>query len=63
MQIKKHQQKIEMILDSKKIEYEKLDVAADETLKTRMRELSGNPTAIPPQLFNDDQYCGVRTLR
>ena len=51
-----------MILDSKKIEYKKLDVAADENLKKKMRELSGNPTALPPQLFNDDQYCGVRAL-
>ena len=50
-----------MILDAKKIPYEKLDVAADESLKARMRELSGNPKAIPPQLFNDDQYCGVRS--
>ena len=48
-----------MILDAKKIEYKKIDVAADETAKQRMRDLSGNSTAIPPQLFNDDQYCGV----
>ena len=50
-----------MILDSKKIEYKKIDVAADEDAKKRMRELSGNPKAIPPQLFNDGQYCGVGT--
>lgn len=48
-----------MILDSKKIPYEKLDVAASEEHKERMRQLSGNPKALPPQLFNDDQYCGV----
>ena len=50
-----------MILDSKKIEYQRIDVAADEDAKKRMRELSGNPTAIPPQLFNGGQYCGVGT--
>ncbi len=49
-----------MILDAKKIDYERLDVAADEDAKKRMRELSGNPSAIPPQLCNDDAYCGVR---
>lgn len=58
-QIKKNQQKIEMILDSKKIAYDKLDVAADEGLKKKMREISKNPTALPPQLCNGDQYCGV----
>lgn len=57
--MKKRQQKIEMILDGKKIAYEKLDVAASEEYKKKMRELSGNPTAIPPQLFNGDTYCGV----
>ncbi len=61
IQIKKGQQKIEMILDSKKIEYTKVDVAADEAAKAKMRDLSGNSAAIPPQLFNGDQYCGVCT--
>ncbi len=60
-QIKKNQQKIEMILDSKKIAFVKIDVAADEDAKKRMRELMENPSAIPPQLFNDDTYCGVRS--
>ena len=23
-----------------------------------MRELAGNPTLLPPQVFNDDIYCG-----
>ena len=59
LQIKKNQQKIEMILDSKKIEYEKCDVAASEDFKKQMREVSGDPKALPPQLANGDQYCGV----
>jgi hypothetical protein len=58
-QIKKQQQKIEMILDGKKIPYQKFDIAADETLKAKMRKIAGNPTALPPQLTNGDQYCGV----
>ncbi len=48
-----------MILESKGIKFQKIDVAADENAKIKMRELSGNPTAIPPQLFNGDTYCGV----
>ena len=58
-QIKKHQQKIEMILSSKGYDVEYIDVAASEEAKKKMRDLSGNPKALPPQIFNDDQYCGV----
>lgn len=28
-----------------------------------MRELMGNATAVPPQFFNGDVYCGVRVNR
>lgn len=48
-----------MILDSKKIEYEKLDIAADEDAKQKMRDGMGDPKGLPPQLFNGDDYCGV----
>ena len=61
-QIKKQQQKITMILDSKKIVYNKLDVAADESLKQQMRDKMGDPKGLPPQLFNGDTYCGVGLL-
>lgn len=58
LEIKKQQQRIEMILDSKKIPYTKVDIAADEEAKKRMREIAGNDRAIPPQLANGSQYCG-----
>ena len=58
-QIKKQQQKIDMTLTSKNIEFNKVDVAASEDAKKKMREIAGNPTALPPQLCNGDQYCGV----
>lgn len=48
-----------MILDGKKIPYKKLDISADEALKNKMRAIAGDPTAVPPQLCNGDQYCGV----
>ena len=48
-----------MTLDAKKIPYEKVDIAADEEAKKKMRDLIGDPKALPPQLFNDDTYCGV----
>ena len=49
-----------MVLDSKKIPYRKLDIAADELLKKKMRDIIGDPRALPPQLCNGNKYCGVR---
>ena len=48
-----------MILDAKKIAYDKVDISADESGKAKMREIAGNPKALPPQLCNVDSYCGV----
>ena len=48
-----------MILDSKKIAYTKIDISADESAKEEMRKLAKDPKALPPQLANGDQYCGV----
>lgn len=48
-----------MILDSKKIEYVKIDIAADEAAKVEMRRIAGDPKALPPQLSNGGEYCGV----
>lgn len=62
-QVKKQQQKMTMILDAKKIKYEAVDVAASEEAKMKMREISGNPKALPPQICNGDKYCGVSDFR
>ena len=61
-QIKKHQQKIEMILDSKMIPYEKKDISANGDDKAKMRAIVGDEKALPPQLCNGDTYCGVSKL-
>ena len=52
-----------MVLDSKGIKYNKLDIAADADLKAKMREIAGDPKALPPQLCNGEDYCGVRRER
>lgn len=57
--MKKQQQKIEMILDSKKIDYEKIDISSSEKLKNEMREIMGDPRGLPPRLAKGDQYLGV----
>jgi hypothetical protein len=49
-----------MILESKKIPFTKVDVAADSEAKQKMRSIIGDDKALPPQLINGDTYCGVR---
>ncbi|XP_072022290.1 SH3 domain-binding glutamic acid-rich-like protein 3 [Amphiura filiformis] len=58
LEVKKHQQMIECVLDGKKIPYQKIDISASEEDKAKMREVAGNDKALPPQLTNDDTYCG-----
>ena len=58
-QTKSKQQKIEMILTSKKIEFEKIDISSEAGAKDEMRAIIGDPKALAPQLINDDKYCGV----
>ena len=50
-----------MVLDCRKIAYDVVDIAAAESAKRKMRELAGDPKALPPQIFNGDQHCGVRS--
>ncbi|CRK92711.1 CLUMA_CG006260, isoform C [Clunio marinus] len=69
-EVKKRQQKILMILDSKNIKYEILDISepGKENEKDHMQTnaTSNGGTAsdpdprhpLPPQVFNDKDYCG-----
>lgn len=61
-QLKKHQQKIEMILDSKKVDYVKVDIAGNDSGKEKMREIMGDPRGLPPQLTKGDVYLGVSLI-
>lgn len=53
-------------LAANKIEFEECDIAANEENRKWMREnvpeesrpATGNP--LPPQIFNESKYCGVR---
>ncbi|XP_077568348.1 SH3 domain-binding glutamic acid-rich-like protein 3 isoform X1 [Stigmatopora nigra] len=58
MELKKRQQRIEMALDGKGIKYEKVDITASQEAKDKMRAIVGDPTALPPQICNGNQYCG-----
>lgn len=59
LQVKQQQSEIFQYLDSKKIMYKPLDITQDSSIKDEMRSRVGNPTAMPPQVFNGDTYCGV----
>ena len=53
---------MEMILDSKKIDYDKVDIAGDDAAKEKMREVMGDPKGLPPQLTKGDVHLGVSSI-
>ncbi|CAH1800891.1 unnamed protein product, partial [Owenia fusiformis] len=57
LETKKHQQRIVMVLNAAKIPYEIIDIASSDEGKAAMRAGAGSK-AIPPQIFNGEQYCG-----
>ncbi|NP_001278865.1 uncharacterized protein LOC751696 isoform 1 [Danio rerio] len=57
-QVKQHQGEILGFLDSKKIKYFTVDISTSNDAKEQMRKKVGNPSAMPPQVFNGDKYCG-----
>ncbi|XP_069749725.1 adapter SH3BGRL-like isoform X3 [Narcine bancroftii] len=64
VKIKKQQQEVLDYLQANKIEFERCDIAVNDESKMFMREnvpenyrpVSGIP--LPPQIFNNDHYCG-----
>ncbi|XP_053555315.1 adapter SH3BGRL [Bombina bombina] len=62
--IKKNQQDVLSFLHANKIEYEEKDIAANEENRKWMREnvpencRPTNSNPLPPQIFNESQYCG-----
>ncbi|KAF7686235.1 SH3 domain-binding glutamic acid-rich-like protein 3 [Silurus meridionalis] len=57
-EVKSQQAEVMRILESKNIQYELIDISVGGDVRNEMRTKSGNPTAAPPQIFNDDEYCG-----
>ncbi|RXN03074.1 SH3 domain-binding glutamic acid-rich 3 [Labeo rohita] len=56
--VKQHQQEIFQFLESKKFKYFAVDISQSPDKKEEMRKKVGNPSAMPPQVFNEDKYCG-----
>ncbi|XP_017788109.1 PREDICTED: SH3 domain-binding glutamic acid-rich protein homolog isoform X1 [Habropoda laboriosa] len=62
-EVKKRQQRVLMILDSKNVEYETIDITepGKEMDKEFMQSNSiarDSKYPLPPQIFNEDEYCG-----
>ncbi|KAK6474532.1 SH3 domain-binding glutamic acid-rich-like protein 3 [Huso huso] len=57
-EVKSQQAEVMRILESKSIQFELIDISQDSSLREEMRAKAGNPTAVPPLVFNGDQYCG-----
>ncbi len=58
LEMEKNQRKIDFTLTSKGYDLEKIDISINQDAKHKMRELLNDPKALPPQIFNDDVYCG-----
>jgi len=56
-EVKKQQTRIEDVLQTLKIDYEKVDVAEEGNLQ-KMRDTLGNQSLLAPQLANGDKLCG-----
>ncbi|KAI3363757.1 hypothetical protein L3Q82_001371 [Scortum barcoo] len=56
--MRKRQDRIFSILESKKILFQRVDISQNSEDKDLMRKLAGNPTALPPQIVNGNNYCG-----
>lgn len=48
-----------MILDSKRVDYDKVDIAGNDEAKQKMREVMGDPKGLPPQLTKGNTHLGV----
>jgi len=63
--VKKRQQRAQMLLDSLRVKYETVDITEPghdeekELMKNVCKKRNNSSVALPPQFFNDDQYCGV----
>ncbi|XP_051159352.1 SH3 domain-binding glutamic acid-rich protein homolog [Leptopilina boulardi] len=62
-EVKKRQQRVLMILDSKNVAYEVIDITepGKEDEKEFMQTMStatDSKYPLPPQIFNEDDYCG-----
>ncbi|XP_025082709.1 SH3 domain-binding glutamic acid-rich-like protein 3 [Pomacea canaliculata] len=56
--IRKQQSHMKDVLDGKKVKYEEIDISSSSEDRDKMRELCGDPKALPPQIFRGNKYLG-----
>jgi len=65
LQIKRKQDFVTSVLANRKIQFEEVDisdplcVSEKNFMREHSRPAGSDPTPLPPQIFNDDVYCGV----
>lgn len=65
LQMKKRQMKAQLIMESKGVDFRVIDICdpncEDERrfMQKNAESKPGARNAIPPQFFNDEEYCGV----
>lgn len=58
--MKQRQEEVIRILDTYKIKYELIDISLSLKVLEEMKMKVSTPHSLPPQIFNGDEYCGVR---
>ena len=57
-----------MIMESMKFDYEVVDIAgpgmdeAKDFMRANSKKKEGTRHALPPQIFNEEKYCGVSLI-
>lgn len=64
MQVKKRQQRVTMILESKNVAYSVIDITepgkeSDKEFMQQNSKTRESKHPLPPQIFNEETYCGV----
>ncbi|XP_059107297.1 SH3 domain-binding glutamic acid-rich-like protein 3 [Peromyscus eremicus] len=57
-EVKQRQDEVMRILDTYEVKYELIDIAVSSHVLEEMRTKVASPKAVPPQIFNGQDYCG-----
>ena len=50
------------MFEAKGITFEEIDLCNNQDGRDHMREKAGIENLLPPAIFNDDTYCGVKVF-
>ncbi|KAM6143459.1 SH3 domain-binding glutamic acid-rich-like protein 3 [Erethizon dorsatum] len=57
-EVQQRQEEVIQILDTYKMKYELLDISTSLKVLEEMKRKVSTPNALPPQIFNGQEYCG-----